>query len=89
MTDIAEEEGVFEESESKVIRNLLTFDEIEAKDIMTPRTVMKSASEETTIQEFFEANRPLRFSRIPVFAERADNITGFILKGRNVGSHYQ
>ncbi|UOY08708.1 CNNM domain-containing protein [Muricauda sp. SCSIO 64092] len=80
MTDIAEEEGVFEESESKVIRNLLTFDEIEAKDIMTPRTVMKSASEETTIQEFFEANRPLRFSRIPVFTERADNITGFILK---------
>ena len=54
MTDIAEEEGVFEESESKVIRNLLTFDEIEAKDIMTPRTVMKLASEETTIQEFFD-----------------------------------
>jgi CBS domain containing-hemolysin-like protein len=80
MTDIAEEEGVFEESESKVIRNLLTFDEIEAKDVMTPRTVMKIASEDITIQEFFEANRPLRFSRIPVFKERADNITGFILK---------
>ncbi len=80
MTDIAEEEGVFEESESKVIKNLLTFDEIQAKDIMTPRTVMKIASEETTIQEFFNANRPLRFSRIPVFKDRADNITGFILK---------
>lgn len=80
MTDIAHEEGVFEESESKVIKNLLTFDEIQAKDVMTPRTVMKSASEETTIQEFFEANRPLRFSRIPVFKDRADNITGFILK---------
>ena len=58
----------------------MTFDEIEAKDVMTPRTVMKIASEETTIQDFFEANRPLRFSRIPVFKERADNITGFILK---------
>ena len=80
MTDIAEEEGVFQESESKVIRNLLTFDKIEAKDIMTPRTVMKLTSEETTIQDFFEANRPLRFSRIPVFKDRADNITGFILK---------
>jgi CBS domain containing-hemolysin-like protein len=80
MTDIAAEEGVFEESESTVIRNLLTFNKIEAKDIMTPRTVMKLASEETTIQEFFDANRPLRFSRIPVFKERADNITGFILK---------
>lgn len=80
MTDIAEEEGVFEASESKVIRNLLTFDKIQAKDIMTPRTVMKSASENTTIQDFFESNRPLRFSRIPVYKDRADNITGFILK---------
>ncbi|GMN07726.1 CNNM domain-containing protein [Croceitalea sp. MTPC5] len=80
MTDIAEEEGVFQESESKVIRNLLSFDEIQAKDIMTPRTVMKIASEDTLIKDFFEANRPLRFSRIPVFQERADNITGFVLK---------
>ena len=80
MTDIAEEEGVFQESESKVIRNLLTFDEIEAKDVMTPRTVMKIASEDMSIQAFFEENRPLRFSRIPVYKERADNITGFILK---------
>ena len=80
MTDIAEEEGVFQESESKVIKNLLSFDEIEAKDVMTPRTVMKIASEDTTIQAFFEANRPLRFSRIPVYKDRMDNITGYILK---------
>ncbi len=80
MTDIAEEEGVFQESESTVIRNLLTFNEIQAKDIMTPRTVMKIASEDTTIQDFFDNNRPFRFSRIPVFKDRADNITGFFLK---------
>ena len=80
MADIAEEEGVFQESESKVIKNLLVFDEIQAKDVMTPRTVMKIASEDTTIQEFFENNRPLRFSRIPIFKDRADNITGFVLK---------
>lgn len=80
MTDIAHEEGVFQESESKVIKNLLKFDEILAKDIMTPRTVMKIASEETTIQDFFEANRPLRFSRIPLYKDRMDNITGYFLK---------
>ena len=80
MTDIAHEEGVFQESESTVIKNLLKFDEILAKDVMTPRTVMKVASEETTIKEFFEANRPLRFSRIPLYKDRMDNITGFFLK---------
>ena len=80
MTEIAHEEGVFQESESKVIKNLLKFDEILAKDVMTPRTVMKIASEDTTIHEFFEANRPLRFSRIPLYKNSMDNITGFFLK---------
>ncbi|RUA10887.1 MAG: hemolysin [Flavobacteriia bacterium] len=80
MTDIAHKEGVFLESESKVIKNLLKFDEILAKDVMTPRTVMKIASEDMTIKEFFDANRPLRFSRIPLYKDRMDNITGFFLK---------
>ncbi|MCK8523144.1 CNNM domain-containing protein [Aquimarina sp. D1M17] len=80
MADIAEEEGVFEESESKVIRNLLNFKEIFTKDVMTPRTVMKIASEETTVEEFFNENQNLRFSRIPVFKDNADNITGQVLK---------
>ncbi len=80
MADIAHEEGVFQESESKVIKNLLKFDQILAKDVMTPRTVLKTASEEMTLEEFLEKNPNLRFSRIPVFKENPDNITGFALK---------
>lgn len=80
MTDIAHEEGVFEESESKIIKNLLRFNEVEAKHIMTPRTVMKIASEEETIGNFFEHNRNLTFSRIPVYKDEEDNITGPYLR---------
>lgn len=80
MTDIAEQEGVFEENESNVIRNMLNFKDVQAKHIMTPRTVITTADENQTIQSFFEENRPLRFSRVPVFAENSDNITGYILK---------
>ncbi|WP_459210404.1 CNNM domain-containing protein [Aquimarina rhabdastrellae] len=80
MADIAQEEGVFEESESQVIKNLLNFNEIAAKDIMTPRSVLKIASEEQNITEFFEENKELRFSRIPVYKDNPDNITGYILK---------
>lgn len=80
MTDIAHEEGVFEKSESTIIKNLLRFDQVLVKDVMTPRAVVKIASEDKTIAAFFEGNPKMRFSRIPVYGDRIDNITGFVLK---------
>ncbi|KAA5827361.1 DUF21 domain-containing protein [Algibacter amylolyticus] len=80
MTDMAHEEGVFQENESKIIKNLLTFKEIFSKNIMTPRTVMKTENETTTVEDFFNRNLNLRFSRIPVFSETEDNIKGLVLK---------
>ncbi len=80
MTDIAHEEGVFEKNESAIIKNLLTFKQVQVKDIMTPRTVMIRASENSTVQEFFDTHPKLRFSRIPIYLKNSDNITGFILK---------
>ncbi len=80
MTDMAHEEGVFLESESKVIKNLLTFKEVLAKNIMTPRTVMKTEDENTTVEDFFNKNLNLRFSRIPVYVDTEDNIKGLVLK---------
>ena len=80
MADIAEEEGVFHESESKVIKNIIDFDKIVVKDIMTPRTVIKTAPEEMKILEFYEKNPKLKFSRIPIYASSTDDITGYFLK---------
>lgn len=80
MADIATKEGVFKESESKVLKNLLSFDQVFAKDVMTPRTVITLANGETLIQDFYTKNKNLRFSRIPIYAESPDNITGLVLK---------
>jgi len=80
MADMAQEEGVFEENESKIIKNLLTFKEVFAKDVMTPRTVMKAVDENTTVEAFFKKNMNLRFSRIPIFSDSPDNIKGLVLK---------
>ncbi len=80
MTEIAQKEGVFKESESKVMKNLIDFEKILVKNIMTPRTVMKIASNKKTILEFYKENPKLIFSRIPVYRESADDITGFVLK---------
>ncbi|MCK8478981.1 CNNM domain-containing protein [Psychroserpens algicola] len=80
MADMAHEEGVFQENESKIIKNLLTFKEVFAKDIMTPRTVMKAEDETTTVEDFFKKNMNLRFSRIPIYSDNPDNIKGLVLK---------
>ena len=80
MADMAEKEGVFQKNESKVIRNLLGFKEIKVNDVMTPRSVLETADESQTIQSFYEEHKDLRFSRIPIFAENPDEITGYFLK---------
>jgi CBS domain containing-hemolysin-like protein len=80
MADMAHEEGVFQENESKIIKNLLTFKEVFAKDIMTPRSVMKAEDEMTNVEDFFKRNLNLRFSRIPIYSKDSDNIIGLVLK---------
>lgn len=80
MADIGLREGVFRASESRIIQNLLRFDKILTKDIMTPRTVVVAANETTTINDFYKKDRQLRFSRIPIFQDQKDHVKGFILK---------
>jgi len=80
MTDMAHEEGVFQENESKIIKNLLTFKDVMAKDVMTPRTVIKTESDTTSVEDFFKKNLNLRFSRIPIYTDAEDNIKGLVLK---------
>ncbi|MDA0349283.1 MAG: CBS domain-containing protein, partial [Verrucomicrobia bacterium] len=60
--------------------NLIRFQHIEVDDIMTPRTVVKRLPETQTCQEAVKTEGMLRFSRIPVYAESEENITGYVLK---------
>lgn len=80
ITDAAKEEGVFEESETTVIKNLLVFKSVEAKDVMTPYSVAVTEDEDTSIANFHQSNRNLKFSRIPIYKGKPNNVTGFILK---------
>ncbi len=82
MAEIAEEEGVFEEQESTVIKNIINFKDTTVSKIMTPRSVMLTANEEQTIIDFYNENKELRFSRIPLYNEDPDNITSYFLKDK-------
>ena len=80
MAQAGEEEGTLDSSESTIIQNLMRLEKLKARDIMTPRNVMVVANEEQTLEEFWQAHQPLPFSRIPVFKEKSDYITGMFLK---------
>ena len=80
MAEIAEQEGVIEEKESTVIKNMVRLNEVRVRNIMTPRSVMKIAPEQMSIQEFFDQNPKLRFSRIPIHGENPEIIAGYVLK---------
>lgn len=72
-------DGLFTDDESKILRNLMLLEKIEAKRILTPRTIMECSKEDEKISNFFKSSS-LNFSRIPVYSETIDNITGYILR---------
>lgn len=80
ITDAAEQEGVFAENESAVIKNLLIFKSVTAKNVMTPFSVVISEDESITLNKFHKKHKNLRFSRIPIFKDKSHNITGFVLR---------
>lgn len=80
LANVSEESGVIMKSESKVIQNLLSMNSLTVHDIMTPRTVVVMANEDQTLHEFFNEHKKLVHSRIPLYRDRSDIITGFFLK---------
>ncbi|MFB6098350.1 MAG: CNNM domain-containing protein [Salinibacter sp.] len=80
MAELGEEEGVFEEKESRILRNLFRFNSLRVKDVMTPRTVIFNLPQDLTIGEVVDEHDEFRFSRIPVYEDDPDDITGYVLK---------
>jgi len=76
----SEDEGIIDEKESDYIENVLKLDEHKVLDILTPRSVVFALDENLTVKEVL-INQPeiFKFSRIPVYNETIDNVTGIIL----------
>ena len=81
MANVGEEEGVIEEDENKIIRNVMRLNEVKAYEIMTPRVVAAIASEKMTLREYYDSDAYDHFSRIPVYADSPEFITGYVLRG--------
>lgn len=79
MVDMGKDEGVFKESESKIIKSCIRLSSVKAKEIMTPLIVVEAVNQELTFKEFYDIQE-WKFSRIPIFETDKEHITGYILK---------
>ncbi len=77
--DEATEEGIIEKDENELLRGVVEFGDQLVRDIMTPRTRIVAIEREATVQELKELFIKEKFSRIPVYRERLDNIVGMVI----------
>lgn len=80
IAEIGAKEGVIERDEFRILKNLLRFDKIVTKDIMTPRTVVVASQQDKTLSDFYNEFPDLHLSRIPVYKKDIDEVSGFVLK---------
>ncbi len=82
LANIGTQEGIFGDKENKIIQNLIQLKTIKVSDIMTPRVVVVTASEDMTLREFLTNKDFLHFSRIPVYQQHKDQITGYVIRAQ-------
>ncbi len=80
MTEMGRAEGQLDEREAAVINNLLGLNRLTVHDIMTPRPVVVAGNRTQTVSRFFEEHPDLPFSRIPVYEDDIDSVTGVAFK---------
>ena len=76
--DIVEDEGVLDEEQCDLLQNALSFDEVLAYEVITPRVDMEALD----IRDPYEINikkiEEATYSRLPVFEDTPDNIIGIL-----------
>ena len=78
LVDVGEEEGILKHQEKEMIQNIFEIDDIQVGEVMLPRIDIIAIGEESTIREALDMIIECGHSRIPVFKETIDNITGVL-----------
>ena len=74
-----EAEGILEEEDRELIRNVVGFGDTVVREVMTPRTLIQGIPDDASLEAAWEAFREGRHSRMPVYHETIDNIVGILL----------
>ena len=76
--DVGKEEGTIEQGEQDMLYSVLEFGDTPVREIMTPRVDVILMEDTVTFEEAIRIFNETGFSRIPVYHDRIDNITGIL-----------
>jgi putative hemolysin len=73
-----EEEGIIEKGDRELIQSVVAFGDKTVREVMTPRPRVVGIRQDATLEELRQLVINEQFSRIPVFDETIDQISGFV-----------
>jgi CBS domain containing-hemolysin-like protein len=76
--DVGKEDGTIEQGEQEMLYSVLEFADTTAREIMTPRVDVTLMEDTVTFEEAIRIFNETGFSRIPVYHDTIDNITGIL-----------
>lgn len=76
--EVGEEEGTVEKDEKEMLHKVFKFTDLEAKDIMQPRTKMVTINLETKYKDVIELSEKTHLSHFPVVNSNIDDICGIL-----------
>ncbi len=76
--DVSEEEGLVEPDEAEMLDNVIDLGATLAREVMVPRVSVLAADEEMSLTEFATMASRSGFSRIPIYRETLDHVTGIV-----------
>jgi putative hemolysin len=76
--DVGKEDGTIEQGEQEMLYSVLEFADTTAREIMTPRVDVTLMEDTVTFEEAIRIFNETGFSRIPVYHDQIDNITGIL-----------
>ncbi|MBN2829251.1 MAG: HlyC/CorC family transporter [Candidatus Cloacimonetes bacterium] len=74
-----EHQQSFEDPQREMIEDALEFSNLEARNIITPRTDIVAIPEDMPVDEIIELARKEGYTRYPVYRESIDNIVGVLI----------
>lgn len=80
MASLGKQGGALIARENEYLSNVLRLREVSTAEVLTPRTVVHMLDQNISVSEALDFSKTLQFSRMPIYDENVDNVTGNVLR---------